>query len=79
MLWFETAGAAVAIGAPANVKAVANKNAGIAIMAHLRFGRSATLLTIPTVGCVSEELINFSSAGQLLIIVPPALLGGNPP
>ncbi|MFN2533937.1 MAG: hypothetical protein ABR528_01635 [Pseudonocardiaceae bacterium] len=58
---------------------MANKNAGIAIMAHLRIGRSVTLLAIPTVGFVSEELINFSSAGQLEIIVPPALLGGNPP
>jgi hypothetical protein len=62
MLRFETAGAAVAIGAPANVKVVANKNAGIAIIARLRIGWPVTLPAIPTLGCVSEELIDFSSA-----------------
>jgi hypothetical protein len=56
---------------------VANKSVGIAIMARLRIGRSAMLLAIPAAGYVSEELIDFSSADQLVIIVPAALVGGN--
>jgi hypothetical protein len=70
--------AAVAVGAAAKVKAAVNKNADIAIIAFLCTGRPA-LGTIPPVGRASEEIIEFSSAGQLVIIVAPVLVRRQPP
>jgi hypothetical protein len=55
----EAASAAVAAGAAAHVRAVANKNPEIAVMTCLHTDRPVPLRAIPEVGRGSEEIIEF--------------------
>lgn len=61
------------------MKAVANSNAEMAILICLRTDRPVTCTANPSAVHGSEEIIDFSSAGQLIMIVAPALIGDNLP